>query len=97
MQQQIKVFASFCKNIAPSRWGHRGLESRDVKFFTRISRENKIYTNMDLATPLGLEFRESDRSYGTHGFKSLCSFVSIIVNITFFSSFNFIDSSNYIM
>ena len=65
MQQQIKVFASFCKNIAPSRWGHRGLESRHVKFFTRISRENKIYTNMDLAIPLGLEFRESDRSSGT--------------------------------
>ena len=65
MQQQIKVFASFCKNIAPSRWGHRGLESRHVKFFTRISRENKIYTNMDLAIPLGLEFRESDRYSGT--------------------------------
>ena len=91
------MFASFCKNIASSRWGHRGFESRDVKFFTRISRENKIYTNIDLAIPLRLEFRESDRSYWTHGFKFLCSRVSITVNITFSSSFNFIDSSNYIM
>ena len=59
------MFASFCKNIASSGWVPIGFESRYVKFFTRISRENKIYTNMDFAILLGLEFRESDRSSGT--------------------------------
>ena len=59
------MFASVGKNIASSRWDHRGFEPHDVKFFTRISRENKIYENMDLTIPLGLEIRESDRSSGT--------------------------------
>ena len=34
-------------------------------FFAGISRQNKRYTNMDSAIPVGLEFRESDRSSGT--------------------------------
>ena len=33
---------------------------------------------MDLATPLGLEFRELDRLLGLHGYKSLRSRVSIM-------------------
>ena len=39
--------------------------ARHFKFLARISRQNKRYMNMDLAIPLGLEFRESDRSSGT--------------------------------
>ena len=40
------------KNIASSRLGHREFESRNVKFFTRISGQSKRYTNTDLALSL---------------------------------------------
>ena len=52
IKENVSV-ASVGKNIASSRLGHREFESRNVKFFTRISHQNKRYTNMDLAIPLG--------------------------------------------
>ena len=58
MQPIIKenvLVASLGKNIASSRLGHREFESRNVKFFTRISRQNKRYANMDLAIPRGFK------------------------------------------
>ena len=50
IKENVSV-ASVGKNIASSRLGHREFESRNVKGFTRISRQNKRYTNMDLAIP----------------------------------------------
>ena len=85
-EENVSV-ASVGKITASSRWGHREFESRNVKFLTRISRQNKRYTNMDLAIPFGLEFRDSDRSSGNAWFKSLRSRVFSIANITFFSPF----------
>ena len=50
IKENVSV-TSVGKNIASSRLGHREFESRNFKFFTRISRQNKRYTNMDLAIP----------------------------------------------
>ena len=56
-------------------------------FFAGISRQNKSYTNMDSAIPVGLEFRESDRSSGT-AWVQIPSFTCfIIANIILFSQF----------
>ena len=79
--------ASVGKTNASLRWGDREFESRNVKFLTRITRQNKRYTNMDLFIPFGLEFRDSDRSSGNAWFKSLHSRVFSIANITLFSQF----------
>ena len=73
IKENVSV-ASVGKNIAPSRLGHREFESRNVKFFTRIFRQNKRYTNMDLAISLG--------------FKSLRSRV-LLLQISHFSQFLF--------
>ena len=56
-------------------------------FFAGISRQNKRYTNMDSAIPVGLEFRESDRSSRT-AWVQIPSFTCfIIANIILFSQF----------
>ena len=54
IKENVSV-ASVGENIASSRLGHREFESRNVKFFTRISRQNKRFTNMDLAIFLGFK------------------------------------------
>ena len=54
IKENVSV-ASVGKNIASSRLGHREFESRNVKFSTRISRQNKRFTNMDLAIFLGFK------------------------------------------
>ena len=54
IKENVSV-TSVGKNMASSRLGHREFESRNVQFFTRISRLNKRYTNMDLAIPIGFK------------------------------------------
>ena len=51
IEENISV-VSVGKTNAPLRWGHREFESRNVKFLTRITRQNKRYTNMDLFIPV---------------------------------------------
>ena len=88
IEENISV-ASVGKTIASSRWGHREFESRHVKFLTRISRQNKRYTNMDLAIPLGLEFRGSDWSSRTAWVQIPLFTCFYSCKITLFSQFNF--------
>ena len=76
--------ASVGKTNVSLRWGHPEFESRNVKFLTRIYRQNKRYTNIDLAIPFGYPLSDSDPSSGNAWFKSLRSRVFSTANITFF-------------
>ena len=88
------MFASFCKNIASRTSVLNPVMSNFSRGFLV---KTKFIQTWTLLSPLGQNLGNRTGLLGLHGFKSLCSRVSLIVNITFFPIFNFIASSNYIM